>query len=357
VNLSVRQNRENNFDLLRLLAAIQVAAWHSFQHLHFTSAILNNIIYHTRYFLGIPVFFTISGFLVFATYDRHPDLWNYIRNRFLRIFPGLWLCLLFTIAVLAAMGYINHTNIFSRQFWLWLVTQASFLQFYTPDMFRSFGTGNPNGALWTIPVEIGFYVFIPILFWLSQKIRMSRNAWILVWMALSVAYNIWYQPYKFSAERSPFIKLVGVTPGPYLFYFLLGAITSNNWEKIKKWYEGKGWFWLAGYCIYCFIFSYWLHKFQPGYWTNLYHFISIVLLSQSVIALAYTHKQLSYKLLHGNDLSFGIYIYHMPVINVLLALGYGGYNYSFIIVCISVTILAGASWRFVEKPALARKEA
>ena len=80
------------------------------------------------------------------------------------MYPGLWLCLLITIGILTYFGYINHTNIFSRQFWLWLGTQVSFLQFYTPDMFRHFGVRNPNGALWTIPVEISFYFFHPLSF-------------------------------------------------------------------------------------------------------------------------------------------------------------------------------------------------
>jgi len=283
----VELSKENNFDLLRLIAAIQIASYHCYEHLHFTSPILNGIIYSFRYFFGIHILFTISGFLIFTSYNRGPDLKTYFRNRFLRVYPGLWTCLLVTITILTGFGYINQTNIFSRPFWVWLGTQVSFLQFYTPDMFRHFGVRNPNGALWTIPIEICFYIFIPFLFWLSGKTRMNKNALILLWMAASVAFNILYQPYKFQAERSVLVKLLGVSPAPYLFYFLLGAIAANNWEKIKKWYVGNGLFWLAAYALYCFLFCFWFHKFQIGYWTNFYHFISVILLSQSVIALAY----------------------------------------------------------------------
>jgi peptidoglycan/LPS O-acetylase OafA/YrhL len=351
----VTQPKENNFDLLRLIAAFQIASYHCYEHLHFTSSFLNSFIYTFRYFFGIHILFTISGFLIFSSYNRNPNLKAYFRNRFLRVYPGLWLCLLITIGILTFFGYINHTNIFSRQFWLWLGTQVSFLQFYTPDMFRHFGVRNPNGALWTIPVEISFYIFIPFLFWLFRKIKINRNAWIIIWMAISIAYNIFYQPYKFSAERSDFVKIMGVTIGPYLFYFLLGAIAANNWQKIRKCYEGKGLLWLGVYLLYCFIFCSWLHKFQIGYWTNVYHFISVVLLSQGVISLAYTAKWLNGRILRNNDFSFGVYIYHMPVINVLLELGYGYKNYSFIIVLVSISVLAYLSWKFVERPALSLK--
>jgi peptidoglycan/LPS O-acetylase OafA/YrhL len=349
-------SRDNNFDLVRLFAALQVVLFHGYEHLHLPSQLLNSVVYSLRFFPGVPIFFAISGFLVFATYDYNPDLKNYFRNRFLRIYPGLWACLLITIGILSAFGYINFATVFSKQFWLWIVTQASFLQFYTPVILRHFGVGNPNGALWTIPVEISFYIFIPFIFWLFKRIRISRNAWILIWMAMSVAYNIYYQPYKFQAERPDLVKLMGVTIGPYLFYFLLGSLAYTNWDKIRKWYEGKGLLWLAIYGIYCIVFCIWLQKFHTGYWTNFYHFISVFLLSQTVLSVAYTKRGLSNRILKKNDLSFGLYIYHMPVINLLLALGYEGNNFSIAIVIIITTALAYVSWRFVERPALLLKK-
>lgn len=347
-------NKENNFDLLRLIAAVQIASYHSYEHLHFHSAVLNRIIYSFRYFFGIHILFTISGFLIYSSFMRNGELKHYFRNRFLRVYPGLWTCLLVTIGVLVAFGYVNGTNIFSKQFWVWVGTQASFFQFYTPDMLRPFGVHNPNGALWTIPVEICFYAFVPMLFWISRKTKVDRNMQMVIWIALSVAFNVWYQPYKFAGGRSDIMKLPGVSPAPYLFYFLLGAMAANNWERIKGWYEGKGLIWLAAYGLYCYVFCHQLHKFQIGYWTNAYHFVSVVLLSQGAIALAYTYKQCG-KILRHNDYSFGIYIYHMPVINAVLAYGLTGNSYLFVFVFAVTGLLAFLSWKLVERPALALK--
>jgi peptidoglycan/LPS O-acetylase OafA/YrhL len=58
-------SRENNFDLLRLFAALQVVIWHSIEHLQLDMDIVRNIIQH---FHGVPVFFTISGFLIAGSY-------------------------------------------------------------------------------------------------------------------------------------------------------------------------------------------------------------------------------------------------------------------------------------------------
>lgn len=352
---SIEQSKENNFDLIRLFAALQIMLVHYSNHVPGSSHFLSIALSSSRFFSGIAVLFTISGFLIFASFDKHPDLKNYFKNRFLRIFPGLWVCLLFTIGILTVFGYINSANIFSKQFLSWLVTQSSFLQFYTPPMLRGFGVGTPNGALWTIPVEISFYIIVPVLFWIFKKTRNNRNVWLILLIALSVAYNVCYQQYKFQNERSNLVKLMGVNLAPYLFYFLLGAITYINWERIGKWYKNKGLFWLAAYLLYFMIFSVWLKKFELTYWTNFYHFIAIVLLSQTTIAMAFTYRSLSTKILRHNDISYGIYGYHMPVINLLLTLGYDGQNYTFFIALASVIALAFLSWRFVERQALLQK--
>ncbi len=56
-------------------------------------------------------------------------------------------------------GFVRSTT-----FWAWLAGQVSFLQFFNPEQFRGFGIGVANGALWTITVELQFYVFIPLLY-------------------------------------------------------------------------------------------------------------------------------------------------------------------------------------------------
>jgi peptidoglycan/LPS O-acetylase OafA/YrhL len=238
----------------------------------------------------------------------------------------------------------------------WLATQITFLQFYTPDMFRHFGTGTPNGSLWTIPVEIGFYIFVPLLFGISGKKTSSRNLHLTIWFVCSIAFNIWYQQYKFSDSPSNLTKLPGVTTAPYLFYFLFGALAANNWGRIKKWYEGKALVWLIVYAAYSVVFCVILRKYDIGYWTNGWNLVAMLLLSQSVISAAYTHTSVGPKITCRNDYSLGIYLYHMPVINALLASGISGTGISLLYVALSVGFLAFLSWKYIEQPILAGRQ-
>ena len=91
-------SRENNFDLLRLIAATQVVILHTIGHLEINN--LNKFTNILSYFPGVLMFFTISGFLIFSSFDRNKDLKKYFINRFLRLFPALWFCFIITLGLL-----------------------------------------------------------------------------------------------------------------------------------------------------------------------------------------------------------------------------------------------------------------
>lgn len=67
---------KNNFDLLRLLAATQVAILHITTHLKtpFPEQVVNIL----EWFPGVPIFFAISGYLIAMSYDRSSSIRKYI---------------------------------------------------------------------------------------------------------------------------------------------------------------------------------------------------------------------------------------------------------------------------------------
>jgi len=75
-----------------------------------------------------------------------------------------------------------------------------------------------------------------------------------------------------------------------------------------------------------------------------------------VIALAYSGRDISHKLLHGNDISYGVYLYHMPVVNVFLETGFKGVNITVLFVVLITLALSVLSWKIVEQPSLRLKK-
>ena len=164
--------RENNFDLLRLLAALQVVIAHSVDHtgIHERLTGTSSIAFEAFIMLpAVPIFFVISGFLINASFERSPgNLRGYFWRRALRIFPALWLAVILGLGTVAWGGYLQKEFVSSSTFVAWLVAQTTVFQFWNPEHFRGFGMGVVNAALWTISVELQYYFFVPLAFLRGQ---------------------------------------------------------------------------------------------------------------------------------------------------------------------------------------------
>lgn len=359
----ISPNRLNNFDLIRLLAAVQVVVTHAIGHTPLVMQLSpwGRQLFEALMLLpGVPVFFVISGFLIAKSFERNPaDVAGYFWRRGLRIFPALWVCLLVTLAVLGGFGFLQGEFLFSKTFAAWLAGQVSFLQFYNPEHFRGFGIGVANGALWTITVELQFYVFIPILHYLTTARPLVRKWLVAALFFISFAsYCVMDHqvngPAGFSGAPIAY-KLLHVTLIPHLWMFLLGILIHWNFDRLRPWLEGKFLPYLLGYAAFMALLVTLIdHRSLPFY---LAYLPSRILLALATIAAAYSARPLSQKLLGGTDISYGIYIYHSIVINVMVQLGWMGSFGAVPAVFVASVGLALLSWHLVEKPALACKAA
>ena len=96
-------------------------------------------------------------------------------------------------------------------------------------------------------------------------------------------------------------------------------------------------------------------KFNRGT-DNSINFLSFIFLGWLVFKAAYTFPNLSESILHRNDISYGIYIYHMPIVNFMV---YQNMTQSYLYLTYALlltTVTALLSWRLVEKPALRLKK-
>ncbi len=353
-------NRQNNFDLIRLLAAAQVVLAHAIGHtelIHQLPPWGAQVFSALMLLPGVPVFFVISGFLITQSFERNPaDLKGYLWRRSLRIFPGLWVCLIVTLAVLGFFGFLGSDFVGSKTFAAWLAGQVSFFQFYNPEHFRGFGIGVANGALWTITVELQFYAFIPVFHWLTHGRKPALPAAALLFLVSFAAYCVMdgkvNGPGGFTAAPLAF-KLLHVTLIPHLWMFMLGIVIHRRFETFRPWLEGKFLWYLATYALFMTGLQTLVDLRSPPYYAGLLPCRAVLALG--TVSAAFSARALSGRLLSGTDLSYGTYLYHSVVINVFIQLGLltslSAVPYVFIV---SVA-LAMLSWHAVEKPALARK--
>ena len=87
---------DNCFDIIRLVCAGTVFLGHFITHFNVDSLFLSTVAYFIR---GVPVFFMLSGFFIAASLEKYSEKEFYIR-RYLRIYPSLWICILFNFVII-----------------------------------------------------------------------------------------------------------------------------------------------------------------------------------------------------------------------------------------------------------------
>ena len=161
--------RFNNFDLLRLIAAMQVVVLHSIGILQIQpTELTRGFLQFLHLFPGVPVFFFISGFLISKSYESNHKLSEYSQNRVLRLYPGLIACVSLSFILIYISGYMATVDAGMLDWGILYLAKTTFVQFYNPDFMRSYGDGVLNGSLWTITVELQFYFLVPIVYTLFK---------------------------------------------------------------------------------------------------------------------------------------------------------------------------------------------
>ncbi len=348
---------KNNFHLLRFLAAAEVLIAHGSAHLKTPlPALLIDVLW---WFPGVPIFFIASGFLISMSFQVNPDLMSFFRNRVLRIFPALWVCLLVSLLVVVVLGNGNH--FWERGvFWRWFAAQtiafSSLAQILGGGMFSEFGTHDLTGALWTLSVELQFYLLLPMIFYVMSKAS-SRLIPITVTFFASLVIYLVTISYWSAGLGGNWALIAYTSVFPHLFVFLLGVVAYLYFERIKDLLVNRFWWWLATYLV---VRAAMWQAGYVGYWVVEQNVVILlltkILLGGVVLSFAFSFEGLSHRLLGENDVSYGVYIYHMVVINVLVELGLIEGFGPLLAAIIFTLMIAYLSWRLIEKPALSLKK-
>jgi len=327
--------QHNNFDGLRLAFALSVLFFHL--GILSQSSQLAWLAEHLSATFGVQGFFFISGFLVTQSYENTASLKRYLEKRARRIFPAY-----VAVVALAALGGCLLSTLALRDyfasadFWRYLAHNLMLSNFAAPTLPGVF-VDNPrhavNGSLWTIKVEVLFYLMVPVLVWLGRRYGALKT--MLAAALLSLAWKIGLQTLGEWADKPVLVKLSLQAPGQ-LSYFLGGMLALQRTQlglAAPRWWQAA-----TGVATYAL---------TDGILADLLDPIAVYLI---VYWLAISVRKFGHWARYG-DFSYGIYLFHWPTIQVFVWLGlfktapFG----ATVLLVLTVLVLAVLSWLLVER--------
>lgn len=118
-------------------------------------------------FLGVDVFFVISGFLMAVLYDKN-DIPKFYLRRAKRLLPAYYATIFVTLIFAYLLTTPNETTQVSSQA-KYAIAFASNLGFWAQNSYFSTTDFNPLLHLWSLGVEMQFYLIVPLLYWVFSK--------------------------------------------------------------------------------------------------------------------------------------------------------------------------------------------
>lgn len=325
--------RPNALNAIRLALAVTVIVWHA--HLLPNRSELPHAVGQLLEQFPVDAFFAISGFLITRSWFRNPNPSKYVKARFTRLFPGLWVCLAVTAFVVVPLAVeIGGRSVPSLRSQLeYVLGNATTFDWVdhrsiedtTVGMFRS-----PwNVSLWSLRWEILAYAAVVVL----GMLRLLRPR-----VVVALTATCWALAVSLVLLRIPDDFVFGVFALPrLLMMFFIGSL-----------------FWMWGRHIplrrslvlgsFALIVT---ASFTPDYRLLAAPAVAYLCLSLGLYLGRFP------RLILRNDLSYGMYIYGAPVQQALLIIGFTGTWLTFTLTTLALVVpLAAMSWFLVESPAM-----
>lgn len=333
------QGRDNNFNLIRMVAAMAVLVSHAWPLTQGASVVepLKVFSGHTLGTLSVYIFFAISGFLITASYTRTSRLRRFVLARVLRLFPGLLVSLLLVAFVLAPFvtllplqDYFTHPK--TTSFLLRNLTLVS-PQYTLPGVFTTNIYPTVEGSIWTLVHEVICYGLVV----LAGATGLLRRGWPIL-LFLSLYAGTWIATTLFHVPiDQKLLQLQGLS-----LPFVFGMLAWVWRDRIPL----SGWIFL-GLGLAAFAARH----------SQIAYPVVIGFLAYGSFWLAYvpSGKIRRYNLL--GDYSYGMYIYAFPLQGLVVWLIGPTNPFLHIMIALPITLaISILSWYYVEAPALALRK-
>src|ERR1700722_19963375 len=346
-------SRSNALNAWRLVLATGVILCHSWpltgRRVSFAPAhqLLNEV--------WVDGFFAVSGFLITWSWFRRPRPRDYFVARGLRIYPGLWGCLVITAFVIAPIAVAVQGGsaaklLLSRAPFEYVLGNSAVVLFKkdiagTPSGLPFFGIW--DGSLWTLYWEVLCYIIIAVL----GVVGLLHRRWLIpALLAVMVYWSVILPPRNPFAEAPPGAPLhidtetqrlmTDATAARFAVMFLAGALLYRFRDVIPARWS------LVVVSLVIVLAALLLPN---------YRVVGAIPLTYAIIvsgALIHT-KRLTLR----TDLSYGVYIYAFPIQQLLVICGLAFLHPGvFAVIATLATLpLAALSWFLVEKPAVSLK--
>lgn len=337
----VCQGRDNNFNLIRFVAALAVAVSHA-TVLTYGEAVPEPLFTATGYTLGhhgVNVFFIVSGFLICQSYLRAASLTDFATARLLRIFPNLIFGVLLVVFVLAPL----LTTVPMADYWqdrsTWFYLFGTSTAFFSNLELTGFLTDVPfanriNVPLWTLKWELMAYFGVPVL---GVLCLLRATPHYLCFLAVFVA--LWLGVTYATSLRTDIAAVDHILRLGLCFKIGIGFYLYRRHIPLH-----------FGLVVLAWLPVWLLRE------TLFYQLALFVALAYSVFWLAYIPAGKVRLFNKMGDYSYGIYIFHFPLMQAFVAIF--AFKAAHITLLATLPILlsmAVFSYHVIEKPAMSKR--
>ncbi|WP_300532359.1 acyltransferase family protein [uncultured Mameliella sp.] len=317
-------------------------------------AVLAVVLYHfglplSGGFVGVDIFFVISGFLIGGILWREYDstgrisLPSFYIRRFRRLAPAFFAMLLVT----TALGWILLLPFEFREYGKAVIASTVYLSnvlfFRQAGYFDTASEDKPLLHTWSLAVEEQFYIFLPLAIVLLARWRWGVIGVLIACWALSLAACVLVTPLSHTATFYLF---------PFRAWELLSGVLLAIWghETRATW---RGHPALSSVGLVMVLASIWFIPAGPLFpgLLAIPPVLGAVLLLSSGTGVCAVNRLLTHPWMRMVGLiSYSLYLWHWPVYTLATSLrGDMGLPESFVWMALSFG-LAWLSWRFIEQP-------